>query len=185
MNCGPAVIGAGVMALFLSTEAAAQTPQVQMEPRRDTSVRLAGMVGVDYALIGAAVSRPITRWIALEGMAAAGDASDGAAGLLEGLARFGFIGTRHAITLGVGPSLLWARQLDGVAIAQSEVAYEYRTSTGWSALVGYGMGVALNTSGMNSCSGGTFWAGCGVVHREQFHPGDLTARFRLAVGRAF
>ena len=151
------------------------------------SVRAVGVVGTDIVGAGVSVSRPMFRWMALEATVMAGSASDSAVAVVELLPRFGYIGRSHALTLGIGPSLLRAEHFGWEAFAQGDISYEYRFQRGPSLLVGYGVGMALNESGSNPCTemSSGYWTPCGFFHREQFHFGDLTARARVGLGWAF
>lgn len=177
---GSLVLG-GVLAALMPAPAGADAG---LQP---TAIRAAGAIGVDFIGLGIEASRPLGRWFGVDGMLAGGGVSDSFGLTAEVLGRVGYFGSRHALSFGLGPSVMHANSYGNVAFAQSELTYEYCAPRGISLLVGWGPTLALSTSESNSClkPAVNFSPGCGFFYREQFQPGQLGMRWRAGVGVAF
>ena len=89
-------------------------------------------------------------------------------------------GGRHAASLGIGPSLHWAKEFGQVAFCTGELAYEYRPVGGVSVLLGVGVDVALNNSGTATCPD-SGWFSC-LFWMDHYSQGDVLLRVRIAIG---
>jgi hypothetical protein len=150
-----------------------------------TAIRVTGTLDfLGPVGIGAELSqRVLTRGV-LDTSVSYEDLQHGHSGVdVEVLARYLPFKGPHALSLGIGPALLLAREYGGVGFMAGEVAYEFRKPGAVSVLVGAGAQVALNNSGRASCPDQGFLP-C-FLWTDHYNAGDVGARLRLAVGMAF
>jgi hypothetical protein len=101
----------------------------------------------------------------------------------EALLRAGYFGFRNSVSVGLGPGFLYTPDFGRVAFAVPEFAYELRKRGAPSFLAGVGVPVALNQSRVNVCPDPGI-AGC-LLDRLQYRAGDISLRFRVALGYTF
>jgi hypothetical protein len=132
---------------------------------------------------GGAVSASQTfgRFLAVEGTAGVVGMVATTAADLSVLGRTGLfgMGTPHALSLGVGPRLLVGSAHGPVALAQVDLAYEYRPVRNVSFVAGAGIYSVLNKSRHVDCPFLEF------ACVSQFYRGDGGFRFRVGVGYSF
>jgi len=175
-------------AWYLTASAArAEEPVGGTTPKSSaaTAVRVAGSLqALGPVGLGAEVSRRIMAHAGLDVTASYEDFQHGHSGVgVDALARYFPFSGPHAFSLGLGPSLLHAREYGSVGFLQGELAYEFRETARFSVLVGAGAQIALNNSGRATCPDQGFLA-C-FLWTDHYSAGDVAFRMRLALGAAF
>jgi len=150
-----------------------------------TAIRIAGTLDfLGPVGVGVELSQRVLAHGGLDALVSYEDLQHDHSGVsAEVLARYHPFSGPHALSLGVGPALLLAREYGGVAFVTGEVAYEFRKAGATSVLVGVGMQVALNNSGRATCPDQGLLP-C-FLWTDHYQAGDVGFRLRLAIGTAF
>jgi hypothetical protein len=146
------------------------------------TLRGEAVVTLDGPGLGLDLSHPVTDWLAVDGGLGLILLQDQRGQVADGLllARLGWFGQRNAVSLGLGPRVLYDPAGWGpVAFLHAEPSYEFRSRGGFSFLAGYGFSMALHDSATNRCPSTTF------LCTDHFVTGQLGPRVRLALGHTF
>jgi hypothetical protein len=188
------VVGAAILRFVLALDAPAAAPSLPppLPPPPgissgppETALRANAVAEVfDFVGIGVEVEHAVNRTVALEASANLVTFEKVDSGFYgEALARAGHFGVRNSVSFGLGPGFLYTPDFGRVAFVVPELAYELHGHGQASFLTGFGVPVALNQSRASQCPSQEL-LGC-LFDRLQYQRGDVSIRFRIALGYAF
>lgn len=170
-------------------EGAVDLPTRQLHPiaiRGEVNVLYDNLYSAGDGFLGVTVAYSVDPNLSVEGTFGWGGDSFATGANVMALGRYAFPIDRagvHAVTFAAGASGFLGSDYGAVWIARGEIAYELRTRSGFSLLVGGGPALVLaNSERVRRDCGGRFCLGGAD---SQFKAGDVPVHVRLAAGWAF